>query len=117
MDAGPCDGGPVYTHHTGSLGVTWQDCVPAGTDSLAEAVAACSAMKAYELATNGITCDCTSPQYACAAVATPSAPTSVTFYNSAAGCPDIVWSYGQGSAPGHVASGGACPTTSDPTWN
>jgi hypothetical protein len=98
-----CDGGPVYTHHVGIAGLTWQDCVPASTYDYAEATAACQAYLAH------VACP-----YSASCVFVACANYQIR-YESACGA-SAVWAY-QGNVSGHVNASGSCPSASDPGWD
>jgi len=112
-----CDGGPVYLHHAGLDGVTWQDCVPTGTYDAAQALAACEAYADVAKADAGAS-------YADAAGAALCDQRG----SSAASCPNMVqygltpifWTYAAGTG-GHVVVSGSytqCSTSvTDPTWD
>ena len=102
----PCGGGPVYVHHAGIAGVTWQDCTPTGTYDVAEAQAACKAYMAWA--------GC---GYGCVAVSC-TLGSGIEFENSTSCGPQasqpVVWEYGGGSGlVGHPT----CPSVGDPAWD
>lgn len=123
-DAGPsdCDGGPVYLHHVGLDGLTWQDCVPTGTYDATEALAACAV---YAAATGAVAHD---PALALCNLGPVDDPvTGNAVLNTA---PAVDWTYDAADycpskcATGHVAVltqslGGTSVVTSslDPEWD
>lgn len=110
-DAGPvsCDGGSVYAHPVGLLGLTWQDCVPPDTYGAAQALAACSA---YALAVGA---------GACSVNVEPMGPVCGSSVAVSWDGALVAWLYGvssgQKGAVGHVSTDGVCPGMSDPEWD
>jgi hypothetical protein len=120
IDAGPCnDGGPLYLHHVGLSGLTWQDCVPTGTYNATQALEACAV---YAAATdagalpNGLPL-CSLENDPAMEVCASSAVLNIN--------PAVAWTYvgaGQNTTTGHVAafgthSDGSCTTPQDPAWD
>jgi hypothetical protein len=111
-DAGTCDGGPLYLHHVGLMGLTWQDCVPTGTYDATQALQACAVYLAAT--TPGEFCQLAAPR-------SSGCGSSVDFGG------EIFWTYdgqydGQTqAATGHVKdeTNGTigCPSSTDPEWD
>ena len=118
VDAGPCDGGPLYTHQVGVDGLTWQDCVPTGTYNSTQAVAAC---EAYSGSIDAGVESCQLPPGTCeysSEFYPPHATTSTIYF----------WTYSgqtEATGTGHVVNvsmgetqgGSGCPSAADPTWD
>jgi len=136
-DASPCGGGPVYLHHVGLMGLTWQDCVPTGTYDATQALAACAtyaaAIGASVEATGVAICNapdgnqglCTESVYISA------------FTDAGTPVPSTFWTYEGNtvalqdggafatSVAGHVSHGlaepivtpEACTSAQDPSWD
>lgn len=117
---GPCDGGPLYLHHVGLKGLTWQDCVPTGTYDAAQAIAACTA---YSAAVSGGACE----------LLTNPALTPCAFSAALEGQASLVeWTYegsGESTVTGRVGVGisdvnsedggliTVCTSADDPAWD
>ena len=108
----PSSGGAAactpVTHDNG-VGQTWQDCVPLGTYTRAQATAACNAYLLFAPSCSyGNRClpiDCGGGQGA------------VNFVSQCGGY-QVSWLYsGQNAAVGHVGLKTACATSQDPTWD
>ena len=129
-DAGACDGGPLYLHHVGLLGLTWRDCVPTGTYDATEALAACAV---YAAAT-GAVADPRNDYGLCnlgGATLTGNAVlnASGTVLSDGGYSMDVNWTYDavdfcpSRCATGHVAvadeslSAGSVTSTQDPEWD
>lgn len=97
-----CDGGPSYVHDAGN-GVTWTDCVPTGTRTEAEAMAACEAWCAAS--------NCTSP---CVEVTDCYSTGGVLVSTDLVKNNEVGWSY-SGSYAGKMLSETTCIATG--TWN
>ncbi len=122
-DASLCDGGPVYLHHVGLDGLTWQDCVPTGTYNSMQALAACEAY-ASQFSPSCIVY-CSLPAGTC--------EYSSEFESSTPSCDNggnmeqvVSWTYSgqtEATGTGHVAiasnatATGGCPSALDPSWD
>ena len=115
-DADLCNGEPVYLHHVGLNGLTWQDCVPTGTYNATQAFAACgvyaNAIDAGAAAV-GVTTFCDQRL-------DPDACSNLVQYVIT----PVFWFFQGGKTPGatgHVVVSGSydsCPiSAADPTWD
>jgi hypothetical protein len=117
-DAGPCDGGSVYTHQVGVDGLTWQDCVPTGTYTATQALAACEAYAAsLDVSADG----CSLPPGTCefsSEFTPPHAATATTYFWTYSGQTEATGTGHVTSVAASIASGGSgCPTATAPTWD
>jgi len=99
VDAAVDSGPPIYMHHNG-LGQTWTDSTPLGTYSEAEAMNACTAYTSDASQCVATFCGVTGDHNLVGVVGKP-----------------VAWAYAGGAAEGHVGTmAGACPSSSDPSW-
>jgi hypothetical protein len=113
-DAGTCDGGPIYVHHVGLMGLTWQDCVPTGTYDATQALAACAAYAVVGPTPGGGSCT----------LAASSECGGAAGYDLGSGVTQVTWAYqgatdneGSQTVAGHAKTGTGCPSAQDPEWN